>query len=79
MDRPDSARPEAQRHSNVQRVTVADLEGGARQRDDSPVWVLLLEEGQGKRAAHGHEGHLLPLPLLLQDQATLCGRAQTEG
>ena len=37
----------------------------------------LLEKDQAKQTAHGYKGHLIPLPL--QDQATLCGRAQTEG
>ena len=36
-----------------------------------------LKKDQAKRTAHGHKGHLLPLPL--QDQTPLCGRAQTAG
>ena len=59
------------------RAIGADLEGGARQRDDRPVRARLLEKDQAKRTAHGHKGHLLPLPL--QDQTPLCGRAQTAG
>ncbi len=53
------------------------VEGRARQRDDRPVWARLPEKGQAKRVAHGYEGHLFSFPL--QDQATLCRRAQTEG
>jgi hypothetical protein len=64
---------------------------GAAMRNErlSPIWKeeqdnemtglfeRLLEKSQAKRVAHGYEGHLFPFPL--QDQATLCGRAQTEG
>ena len=40
-------------------------------------WACLPEKGQAKQVAHGYEGHLFSFPL--QDQVTLCRRAQTEG